>query len=71
MYTYTAPKSNNLYASIPLISLRLLVIGRYWCLIANELGTGRTPLDCLSHYQQTVGHLEMVRNEPWTVKEGI
>ena len=39
-------------------------------MVAEELQTGRTPIDCLSHYQQSVGHLELVRNEPWTIEEG-
>ncbi len=39
-----------------------------WHLIAEELGTGRTPVACLRHYQQTLNP-ELVNSADWSVEE--
>ena len=39
-----------------------------WIAISNELGTHRTPYDCLSHYQQTMNH-RLIQTSEWSVEE--
>lgn len=35
-----------------------------WCSIAAELGTNRTPIACLKHYQRSLNR-ELVNEDPW------
>jgi len=42
---------------------------RFWVLVAEELGTGRTPRDCLQHYQQSFGTMVICNNELWSKEE--
>ena len=39
-----------------------------WCTIAERLGTNRTPIECLRHYQQNFNS-DMVRSGDWTPDE--
>lgn len=42
---------------------------RFWALVAEELGTQRTPLECLRHYQQSFGTMVICNNESWSKEE--
>lgn len=39
-----------------------------WCEIAEELGTGRTPFECLKHFQRNLNQ-RLVNNSDWTQDE--
>jgi len=39
-----------------------------WAAISNELGTNRTPLSCLKHYQQTL-NIKHINSNPWDEEE--
>jgi len=40
----------------------------YWCTIADELTTNRTPFDCLQHYQQAL-NASLLLSENWSEEE--
>lgn len=40
----------------------------YWCTIADELTTRRTPFDCLQHYQQAL-NANLLLSENWSEEE--
>lgn len=40
----------------------------YWCTIADELTTRRTPFDCLQHYQQAL-NTNLLLSENWSEEE--
>lgn len=50
----------------------LLLVEKYdehdWCTIAEELGTQRSPFECLQHYQRTLNKA-LVNNSEWTEEE--
>lgn len=40
-----------------------------WCAIAEELGTNRTPMQCLQYYQRNLNHRLIRSNNIWTEEE--
>lgn len=41
-----------------------------WCEVASELGTNRTPFECLRHYQQTLNN-KIVKQHEWSKEEDL
>jgi hypothetical protein len=50
----------------------LLLVRKYdehgWCEIADELGSSRTPFECLRHYQQALNN-KLINTADWTEEE--
>lgn len=52
-----------------LAELALLYDEHEWCTIAEELGTNRTPMQCLQYYQRNLNHRLVRSNNVWTPEE--